>query len=100
MGTSSGFFSNRNGARDTALFLEEKETTSIASNGIDAKERGASSLTWTMASGDRAIRRCAWGGLGKSGQPRFLAWTGVQPLRVALVEQVPPGRGRDFPLSE
>ena len=63
----------------------------MARNGSDAKERGASSLTWTMASGDRAIRRCAWGGLGKLGQPRFLAWTGVQPLRVALVEKVPPG---------
>ncbi len=45
----------------------------------------------TMASGDRAIRRCAWGGLGKSGQPRFLAWTGVHLLRVALVEKVLPG---------
>ncbi|MFL5589880.1 MAG: hypothetical protein ACJ8DI_19840 [Ktedonobacteraceae bacterium] len=63
----------------------------MARNGSDAKERGASSLTWTMASGDRTIRRCAWGGLGKWGQPRFLAWTGVHLLRVALVEKVLPG---------
>ena len=51
MGTSSGFFSHLNSARDTSLILEEKETTSIASNGSDAKERAA--------------RRRAWSGLGQ-----------------------------------
>jgi tRNA (Thr-GGU) A37 N-methylase len=36
MGTSSGFCSSRNGTRDTSLFLEEIETTSIASTGVFA----------------------------------------------------------------
>src|SRR6266568_8858245 len=43
MGTSSGFCSSRNGTRDTALFPPEKETTSIARNGSDAKERARAS---------------------------------------------------------
>jgi len=54
MGTSSGFFSYRNGTRDTSLFPPEKETTSIASKGSDAKERGGYRLHWTMTRGDRA----------------------------------------------
>ena len=44
MVTSSGFCSYLNCTRDTSLFLEEKETTSIASNGGDDKELRATVL--------------------------------------------------------
>src|SRR5260370_15537926 len=69
MGTSSGFCSSRNGTRDTALFLEEKETTSIAKNlqTCAGKEQDRRSFfQWKRVSlWRRNIHSCYGGVMGK-----------------------------------
>ena len=64
MGTSSGLFSLKC-TRDTSLFLEEKETTYIASNGRYAKELRATVLTGRAARDERAARPRARAGRGQ-----------------------------------